>query len=561
MSRSRRRRSHAQRQKAAAGTSSQNTAQPEMQEQPAMPAGPQPIVIHQRELHGSSDFVPVEPALGAMLAAQVEAAAARAESTASPQHDVASIGNADAPVRSGMKRADSLDALRGLFLIAMTLGFTIQTGMFPDWMYHLQTPVGPVVDRAGISWRDIAYGAFLFTMAAAMPITNTRRIDRGDTEMSIVGAALQRGFMLFFFALLIGHTNTYFTGYTQVGRYIAIAGFALMFALFVRRRSDWDETRFNVMRRTAWIATIAFLALTPLLYDATFSITRRDGVMATLAFAAVAGAIIWYLTRENLVARLIALAGVVALYLGARTEGWIEDWWWNDMIPGMYSPSVLGVLAIIIPGTIAGDHVLRWMKAPEPDEPDVKRWSTGRIALLALIAVAFVPIVVVGMYNRWVLETTQLSLALCIGGAVVAARATYPGERLLKSLFTTGAILLIVGLLLDPFENGIRKVPDTLSYFFTISGLTTMLLVALSATVDLLRRRTLVQPLIEVGQNPMLAYVVFTVFLNSIFESIPALQGVLRGSPGESILRSLLTVALVVGIVRFFTQRRIFWRT
>lgn len=562
MGRSKKRRRAAQRQVAAQGTSERNArAEQSTLREPVLPEGPQPIVVHQAHLHGIENDIPSEPGIGALMAARAPAVEmVEVPPVGAADRDVV-VAEPDAAVPRDARRADSLDALRGLFLVMMTLGFSIQTGMFPDWMYHRQTPVGPVVDVAGISWRDIAYGAFLFTMAAAMPITLSRRMAKGDTELAIIGSALQRGFMLFAFALMIGHANTFFTGYTQTGRVIAIVGFAVMFMMFVRRRSDWNEQQFGIVRRAGWIAAILFLALSPLLYDETFSPARRDGVMATLAFAAVAGSTIWYLTRNNLNARLAVLGAVVALYLGARGDGWVQQWWWSSPVPWLFTPSVLGVLTIIIPGTIAGDAVLRWMNAADADEPDTRRWGTGRLSLLALIGLALTPLVVIGLYNRWVLETTQVALSLCLAGTILVLRPTYPGERLLRSLFVAGAIWLMMGLVLDPFESGIRKVPETLSYFFTITGLTTMLMVSLTAVVDLMRKRALVQPLIDVGQNPMLCYVLFTVLLNSVFEMIPPLRGVLRASPGESMLRSMLTVALVVVIVRAFTRQRIYWRT
>ena len=472
---------------------------------------------------------------------------------------VAPIGDPVAEPR----RAHSLDALRGLFLISMTLGFTIHGSYFPDWMYHRQfPPPGNLVDIAGITWRDLAYAAFLFTMAAALPITLSRRIERGETEVAIILAAIRRFFMLFVFALLIGHSNTFFIGYTQEGRALAIAGFFIMFLMFTRRRKDWDERTFTLVNRAGWIAAILFLALSPLVYDGTFSPARRDDIIAGLAFAALAGSIIWYFTRENLNARLVVLAAALALYLGARGEGWIQSFWWSSPAPWLFQPSQLTLLAVVLPGTIAGDVLLRWMRSPAPPYGTAgSGWGTSRITLLALLSLAIAPLVVIGLYNRWVQETTQIAIALCALGAVLTWRPTSSTELLLHRLFSWAALWLLLGLVLDPFEGGIKKVPDTLSYFFTVTGITMMVMVALVAMVDVLGLRKAVRPLIDVGHNPMLVYVLYTVFLNSLLEMIPAMRGMLRGSPGESILRSLISTVVVVAIVQYFTRKRIFWRT
>ena len=56
----------------------------------------------------------------------------------------------------------------------------------------------------------------------------------------------------------------------------------------------------------------------------------------------------------------------------------------------------------------------------------------------------------------------------------------------------------------------------------------------MAAIIDVLDKRRFVRLLIDLGHNPLLCYVMFTVFLNSLFELIHPLQPVLQGSPGES---------------------------
>lgn len=527
----------------------------------------QPIVVH-GPVHGDP-AAPSETASPPRVRLHPDAAERAVEETPRAAH----VTTADRPrlqavdpwnpgaQGAAMQRASSLDALRGLFLILMTLGFTIHGSHFPDWMYHRQfPPPGNLADVVGISWRDLAYAAFLFTMAAALPITLSRRIASGETEISTMLAVLRRFLLLFLFALLIGHTNTYFIGYTQEARGLAILGFVLMFATFVRRRPEWNVTWFRIINRTAWLAAIAFLALSPLVYDSAFSPARRDDIIAGLAFAALSGSVVWYFTRENLSARLAVLALTIALYLASRSPGWVQDWWWSSPAPWLMRPSSLSLLTVVIPGTIAGDLLLGWMRAPR-DEQATGGWNRLRLAALALLCFAMTPLVVAGLYNRLVLGTTQAVAAACLAGVFLTLRPGTAGERLVRQLYLWAGVWLLAGLFLDPAEGGIRKVPETLSYFFTVTGLTMMLLVAFVITVDLFRKSAWARPLIDVGHNPMIAYVMYTVFLNSLLELIPAVRPVLRGSPGEALLRSLIVTALVVAIVQAFTRRRIYWRT
>src|SRR4051812_34842233 len=214
-------------------------------------SGEDPIVVHPG-LTGevTPDWSPVAPpALRAPAWRTLpEAAIPPGSGQSPPPPELA------APASS--KRAYSLDALRGFFLTTMTLGFTIGVEKYlPLWMFHRQEPWGAEtpLDAAGISWRDLAYASFLFTMAAALPLTMSRRIEKGELEIGIIMAAVRRWAMLFFYALLIAHSNTYFLGYTQTARVVGIIGFALMAMVFTRRRADWDEKKYQVVNRVGWV--------------------------------------------------------------------------------------------------------------------------------------------------------------------------------------------------------------------------------------------------------------------------------------------------------------------
>lgn len=461
------------------------------------------------------------------------------------------------------KRAYSLDALRGLFLILMTMGFTVGVAsLYPEWMFHRQQPWGAEkpLDVAGISWRDLAYVSFLFTMAAALPLTLSRRIEKGELEIGTILAGVRRFALLLFYAILIGHSNTFFLGYTQTARVLSIIGFVIMAMVFTRRRADWDESKFKLVNRAGWVLAIAFLAVSPLTYDKMFSFNRNDDVIVGLAFASLFGILTWYFTRDNLIARLGVLAAAITLYLGAKGDGWVASFWWEARLPWLFSAQRFGLLAIVIPGTIMGDLILRWMRAPEiPSERP--GWSSLRLGGLTFLTILFTPLVTIGMYNRWVGVTTLLCVAMIIGGGFLAWNPRTATERMLRSLFIWGSAWLVIGLFLEPFENGIRKIPDTLSYFFTVTGTTSMLLVALTALVDALKRRQWVSVLIDVGHNPLMMYVMYTILVNAILELIPPMRGFMLGSLGPAILRSILSVILVVAIVRTMSRKRIYWRT
>lgn len=525
------------------------------------PDGEKPIVIHP-QVHGET----VETPTSAVPRVRVQARSVGRRAEDYARRSDGEEPSAPPPELSSTdpKRAFALDALRGLFLISMTLGFSIGSDHLPVWMYHRQFPPpgDKAVDVAGISWRDLAYGAFLFTMAAALPLTFSKRVEKGDTEITIVMAAFRRYAMLLVYALLVAHSNTFFIGYTQTARIIALAGFLVMALIFTRRRRDWNERAFTIANRSGWVLAVAFLALTPLLYGQRFAFSRIDDIIAGLAFASLAGIIIWYFTRDNLPARFAILAVAVAAYLGAKGDGWLAQWWWGWPASWAFEANRFTLLTVVIPGTIAGDLMLRWMRDASRAGDPAPAWSAMRSWTLAGISAAVTPVVVVGLYNRYVAVTFQLVLALIVGGLFATHKPNTPIERLLRSLFVWGSLWLVIGLVLEPFEGGIKKVPDTLTYYFTVTGVTMMLLVLLTTIIDSLHRRRWVNALIDVGHNPLLAYVLYTVLINSALELVPVLrQDPATSSPGWSLVRSAFVVVAVVLIVRAMSRRRIYWRT
>ena len=108
-----------------------------------------------------------------------------------------------------MKRALSLDVLRGLSIFGMVLAATIPFGgALPAWMYHAQCPppthaFNPQV--AGITWVDLVLPVFIFCMGAAIPLALNRKIEKGANGIVLGKSIVARFFSLVFFAIYIAH--------------------------------------------------------------------------------------------------------------------------------------------------------------------------------------------------------------------------------------------------------------------------------------------------------------------------------------------------------------------
>ena len=108
-----------------------------------------------------------------------------------------------------MKRAVSLDVLRGLSIFGMILSGTIPFGStLPAWMYHAQCPppthaFNPGIP--GISWVDLVLPVFIFCMGAAIPLALRKKLERGQTIPALMKQITARFATLVLFAIYIAH--------------------------------------------------------------------------------------------------------------------------------------------------------------------------------------------------------------------------------------------------------------------------------------------------------------------------------------------------------------------
>lgn len=511
-----------------------------------LPDSAQPIVIHGK-IHGVGSTG--EYGSGPPLDRRVSGV---------PDRRVAQQSSAvvaDSPVASASGRLAGLDAVRGLFLIAMTFGFTLGEGL-PKWMYHVQTPPsGGLVDVPGIAWIDWAYAAFLFTMAAAIPVALSRRVASGALEVEIFWTAIRRWFMLFVFALMVGHADMFLIGYTTTTRIVSIVGFILLFGMYVRRREDWNARGFTIFKRLAWVLGALFLFLSPPLHGKQFSLGSVDGVMVDLAFASLVGTILWYLVRGKSMPMLAVLVASVAMHLSSKQSGWISDFWWQT------PAHRFSLMAVVIPGLIAGQALVNWWAAPAAQAGVRAGWAPRTFRWLVVLCFASLPIVTIGLYNRWVEATAYTVFALVAVGLTLTRGAVTPHEKLLRSLFMWGSVWLVLGTLLEPFEGGIKKVPETFTYFFTTAGLTSLILAGMITAVDLWKNESRARILTAVGVNPLLCYVLFSMFLNPISDLTESGANFMRSTPALGLFRSILITVLTIWMVTVFTRKRVFWGT
>jgi hypothetical protein len=374
--------------------------------------------------------------------------------------------------------------------------------------------------------------------------------------------------LLVFFALFRQHFDAGLSGLAPewYASIVALAGFAVLFLVFMRLPDDWTASRRTGVRVAGWGAALAMFAFVTFPDGSRFRPERIDIILLLLAYCAVFGTIVWLCTRHSVLARLGVLAVIASFRIVGYNEGWVSTLYAFDPVPWLYKFAFFQFLCAVIPGTIVGDMLLDWRRSRDLvalGSADRPGWSTPRVIALALLLVVTIPIVLTGIQARYVFTTTAVAMLLSVMAVGLARRPSGATESLISALVSWGVFWLLLGLLMDPFDGGTKKVPETFAWFFQGCGLSMFALVALIVLVDVLRRPRWVQLLVDVGQNPMMAYVGLGMVVGPLLGLIGITRMIEHAQlpPWVGFGWSAVLTLMVALLVRAFTRRRIVWRS
>lgn len=475
-------------------------------------------------------------------------------------------------------RFEALDVLRGLAVLGMGLSGMLPNDGLPGWMYHTQLPppthqFDPTV--FGISWVDLVFPFFLFSMGAAIPIAIGRRLEKGEPIGKIILGLLGRGLLLAAYALigqdlrpmaLSAHPDT------QIW-IMTLLGFVLISFMLVRWPQKVPKPAGNALTAIGWIGAAA-LILTWTYPDGLvgFSNFRSDVILIVLANVAVSGGLIWLATRANPTIRWVCIGLVAAVFLTMDKPGLGKVIWdWDPtqylairktpsgrFLPILYHFEYHKYLLIVLPGTFVGDMIVRMLGRPKPENEEK---GTGTLMALSLIGLSLVAVACTGLFSREVIATT-----LYVGALLFAVQLVKPGggsrvETLSRNLYSFGTPFLLVGLLAEPLGGGIRKDSPTFSYYLVTVGLASVFLASLVALSGL-KTGKVWRTLAETGMNPIMGYLVIT---NLIF-GIVGITGIEAYINAHTINPTVLTTWAAIKtlgialVTAWFTRRRIFLR-
>ncbi|WP_295938927.1 DUF5009 domain-containing protein [uncultured Alistipes sp.] len=464
------------------------------------------------------------------------------------------------------KRAYTIDLLRGLAIVGMVLsGQILWHAELPAWLFHAQVPpphfrFDPSVP--GITWVDLVFPFFLFSMGAAFPLALRKRLEvRGESVASVVMVVVRRWALLALFAIALANLRPGVLNALPAwgASLMQLAGWGCFCALFMRFERLTDRQN-RLLCMAGCLGLVALLAAGRWIGGLPISVQRSDIIILVLANMALLGSLVWLATRKNVLARLGVLALLVALRLGSDVEGsWNEALWNWSPVPWLFRFDYLKYLCIIIPGTIAGEYIYNWMRSREDDVPQPSR---SRELTVLVLLVGLLCVNMWGLFWRHLTVNLLASVVLCLLISCQLRRGTSSTSKLYRTLFGWGAFWLMLGLAFEAFEGGIRKDHATYSYFFVTSGLASFVLVA--AGIAMRRLNMCFSVLVKCGQNPMVAYTAagFIVMpLLTLLHLAPYLQAFAELHPWMGVVRGVVVTAVVMAITVFFTDRRLFWRT
>ncbi len=381
----------------------------------------------------------------------------------------------------------------------------------PGWMYHGQEPPPAhklVMGHAGITWVDLVFPFFLFSLGMAIPLAGRRRIERGQTPWQVVLCGVWRSIALVGFAFFVQHLAPYSMSDNPTdGMFlIGLVGFGLALPIFSRLPSNWSRLVRWGTRIVGCVLALALIQSIRYPQGLGWSWDRSDGIILILATVFLIANAAWVYTRNNPAARWWIVAVVLAASLGADAPGSpIKSVWdWNGL-HWVFQPAFLLYLTIALPGTIVGDRIATQGVAL----PSAPKISLG----LASACLGMIPAMAVAYYARLSPWLPELGL-----GATILCLNLRFHDRTQTQILSMGLALLTVGNVLEPFQGGIKKVPETLSYLLATTGLAILVLVGFIQLLNARPNLSGINFLAGAGQNPLLAYLAMTNLAEPIWE-------------------------------------------
>lgn len=467
------------------------------------------------------------------------------------------------------QRNESLDALRGFAILTMVLSGTIAFGnVLPAWMFHAQVP--PPVHKfnpaiPGITWVDLVFPFFLFSMGAAIPLSLKKHIANRKGFWFVLWMALKRFLLLAFFALFTQHMKAWVIAEqpTNSDHLLSLLAFVLLFFQFYEYKNEEQKTVFLVAKIVAFLIAAFLLWKLPFWSGKGFDFYKSDIIILVLANMALFGTVIYYATADKPLLRIGLLPFILAVFLAAKepSDGWAKELFNFSHIGSfhfdwLYKFYFLKYLFIIIPGTLAGEMMMK-------EKLNGERFMVTRRTenLIAVIGLLLVLVNLYGLFTRMLVVNLLLNILLCAYCLYLLRQEMK--DNIYKQLAEAGTYLLLLGLFFEAYEGGIKKDASTYSYYFVTSGLAFYTLITFSVIARRKHLSSVSRYLSLNGQNPMVAYVTGNLLLLPLLQLTHTKQywDAMNQNFFMGLMKGMLFTGVVSLITVFFVKRKWFWKT
>ena len=210
------------------------------------------------------------------------------------------------------KRIEAIDMLRGRTIIGMVFcaSFSWDSGL-PAFMFHCQEPPPSFAfspETRGITWVDLVFPFFLFSMGAAFPVALGNKLRKTGRPSKVVLGLVRRWVTLVLFALVLGNSGKIFSAQAPeiVKGILVVCGWLALFASLVRTSRPW-------VNPCGYALLLGLFLVEALAFKVEFSLYTSDIIILILAWMALLGGLIWLVTRENRLVRALIFFFILAV--------------------------------------------------------------------------------------------------------------------------------------------------------------------------------------------------------------------------------------------------------
>lgn len=463
----------------------------------------------------------------------------------------------------------SLDLLRGLTIFGMVFCAIIPYGVLPAWMYHIQNP--PPTHQldmtiAGLSWVDMVFPIFIFCMGVSIPMAGRAKIESGTTAKRYITEVLGRFIMLWAFSYLYVFLNYCSNRAPDGSSYnplltsaLTIAGFLSLFPLYTVFKGR--SVRFVCgMRILGIVLCLSIITAGHYFFNETITLHRRGIIIFLLAFLYLFGALIWYFTRDSYRNRALIFGLILCITMASMYEKMPAITYANPKISWWFNVEYIYFLLLLLPATFIGDTLQKRLTASAAGENIYKELTGKKMHIFFPTILVLVIWVILAVYMRWY----WLNLIVSCGFLVLLRQFVKRDFAMYRTLFVTAAYLLVCGLIIEPIDGGLKKVPCTIQYCLVTCALSIFLLMFCDYVCKHIPDSLPVKILTGAGKNPLMSYIAFDSFMMPLMK----LTGFIylynmaypAGITWAGIIRAASIVLFTMWCVSLLSKRKIYWK-